>query len=306
VATKKLFSQKLVKQVVEKQNLEYTAVDFALRYFTYFFHDPAEGNLTEDKVKEYTKQFQEMVGIEANGDLDTKTVRAMEFMPRCGCKDFSLISPEAAGVKSWKNGMTITYFVEKYVGGLSQSDQDDLIALGFQQWADVADLKFQRVNQSFQANIIISTGCGAADQFDGPAGTLAWAYLPPQPNFQGQLLMRFDMDETWIKSTIDRGVLYLNVATHEFGHLLGLEHSQNPKALMAPYYAVGITKPQLQDDIPRIQAIYGAPPATAAAATATAPPGNPPPAGKIKVEIMVDSLSDIKIQGKNVQDFALI
>jgi hypothetical protein len=36
------------------------------------------------------------------------------------------------------------------------------------------------------------------------------------------------------------------------------------------------------------------------------PPGNPPPAGKIKVEIMVDSLSDIKIQGKDVQDFALI
>lgn len=297
-----VFTQKLAKQVVKKQDLEGDAVDFALRYFTYFFHDPATGQITEDLVQTYTKQFQEMVGVEADGNLDPKVVRAMQTMPRCGCKDYSLISSQNAGVNSWKNGMTITYFVEKYVDGLSKSDQDDLQALAFKQWADVADLKFQRVTNKSQANVILSTGRGAGDQFDGPSGTLAWAYLPPRPDFQGQLLMRFDLDETWIRGVTDRGILYLNVATHEFGHLLGLEHSKVSKALMAPYYAVGITKPQAQDDIPRIQAIYGAP----TAPPPTVPPTPDNPKGKIKVEIWVDSLEDVKVMGKQVQDFGLI
>ncbi len=297
-----IFTQKLAKQVVKKQDLEGEAVDFALRYFTYFFHDPATGQITEDLVQSYTKQFQEMVGVEADGNLDTKVLRAMQTMPRCGCKDYSLISSQNAGVNSWKNG-TFTYFVDSYVSGLSQGDQDDLMALAFRQWADVADLKIKRVASKTQANVVISTGRGAGDQFDGPSGTLAWAYLPPRPDFQGQLLMRFDLDETWIRNVSDRGILYLNVATHEFGHLLGLEHSKKSKALMAPYYAVGLTKPQADDDIPRIRAIYGV-------ATAPPPPTVPPtpdnPQGKIKVEIWVNSLDDVKISGKQVQDFGLI
>lgn len=304
---KQPFAQKLLKQIVQKQSLADDAADFALRYFTYFFHNPAEGQLTEALVKDYTKQFQEMVGWDADGNLDNKVLRAMQTFPRCGCKDYSLVGPQAAGVNSWKNGMTITYFVEKYVASLSKADQDDLLQMAWKQWSDVADLKFQRVSSVSQANVVISTGRGAGDQFDGPSGTLAWAYLPPKPNYQGQLLMRFDLDETWIRRVTDRGILYLNVATHEFGHLLGLEHSRNSKALMAPYYAVGITKPQPQDDIPRIQGIYGPP---SVPSPPPAPPagggGGTPPTGKIKVEILIDSLDDLKVMGKQVEDFVLI
>jgi hypothetical protein len=76
-----------------------------------------------------------------------------------------------------------------------------------------------------------------------------------------QLLMKFDLDETWIENANQRGILLENVACHEFGHLLGLTHSQVQGALMAPYYNAAISTPQQNDDIPRILARYG--PATA-------------------------------------------
>lgn len=302
-----LFDDVLVKQVVEKQDLPDDAAKFALEYFSYFFHNPALGPLTMDGVEQYVREFQVMVGVTPDGNLDTQVIKALKTMPRCGCRDYSMISPEAFGSAPRWGLKEVTYWVEKYVTGLSTGDQDDLMQMAFNAWTNVADIRFKRVSSQSNANIIISTGRGQRDNFDGPSGTLAWAYLPPQVNFQGQLLMRFDLDETWIKRASDRGILYLNVATHEFGHLCGLEHSKISSALMAPYYNVAITKPQSNDDVPRIQALYGA---ATAPPPPPPPPTNPPPTpptgGKIKVEIMVDSLTDIKIDGKDTADFDLI
>ncbi len=307
MAAKKLFSPTIKKQVIAKQNLEDDAATFALEYLTHFFHDPDEGMITKAQIEEYTKEFQTLIGLSPDGELSSQTVKAMQTMPRCGCKDFGLISPQAVGTPCWKDG-AFTYYIDSYVSGISKSDQDSLIALAFKQWADVTNLKITRVMSPQQANVTISTGRGAGDQFDGPSGTLAWAYLPPQPDFEGQLMMKFDLDETWITNAADRGILFLNVATHEFGHLLGLEHSKNSKALMAPYYATSISKPQNNDDIIRIQNIYGQPVLPPILPTPPVAPTAPTeiPAGKLRVEIFIDNLSDVHIDGKVASDFSLI
>ena len=307
-----LYDDTLIKQVVEKNDLADDAVRFALTYFSYYFHNPVLGQLTAENIPQYVREFQVMIGTTPDGALDAKVVKALRTMPRCGCRDYSLISPEAFGTAPRWGLKEVTYWVERYVTGLSNTDQDDLMQQAFDAWSAVADIKFKRVMNQSGANIIISTGQGSKDNFDGPSGTLAWAYLPPQVNFQGQLLMRFDLDETWVNNPSNRGIMYLNVATHEFGHLCGLEHSKMPTALMAPYYNVNIKNPQLSDDVPRIQALYGAAsdptptPTPPVAPTPTPTPTTPPVGGRIKVEITVDSMDDIKINGKAATDFDLI
>jgi predicted Zn-dependent protease len=66
----------------------------------------------------------------------------------------------------------------------------------------------------------------------------------------------FDDDELWTYQ--EDGTELQTVAAHEFGHTLGLSHSREPGALMAPYYKGFDPKMTLhQDDINGIQSLYG-------------------------------------------------
>ena len=95
---------------------------------------------------------------------------------------------------------------------------------------------------------------GDGDPFDGPGGTLAHAFFP---QFGGDA--HFDDQEYW---TIDeyKGTNLLQTAAHEFGHSLGLSHSDVRSALMAPFYKGWNPNLKLdKDDIAAIQALYGEP-----------------------------------------------
>jgi len=295
-----------VKTVADNSGLSETETKYALNYIDHYYINPNKiQKFTEDNFKKNVKQFQKTFGLKITGVIDKVTVRAMKTTPRCGCPDYRMAA--AAGPLSSKWGIKkLTYYIESYTTqAISKSDQDDLIALAFSNWAAVADLEFERVQSTADARLILSTGRGKSANFDGPGNTLAWAYLPQGGNYNGQLLMRFDLDETWIKNASDRGILYLNVATHEFGHMLGLDHSQQQSALMAPYYTPSITKPQVNDDIPRIQKLYG--PATTTPSNPPTDPSDPTdPSGKIELRILVDSLDDVTINGKQPNDFVLI
>ncbi len=173
-------------------------------------------------------------------------------IPRCGCPDFNL----SAGAKKWAHN-SLSYFIKRRDDDLDADVWDEIIAKAFMSWSNVAALSFTKVDMGQDANIIIGIGAGKDYHFDGPQGTLAWAYLPHDDSFNGTLLMRFDTDETWVAEPRDNGTLLLNVASHEIGHILGLSHSSVSTALMAPYYSEQTSGPQENDDIPRIQELYG-------------------------------------------------
>ena len=299
---KKFSSLKSVSNLIKKSDLDTPVLNTFLKHISFYKWD-GQKELSETELKKLTVQVQKDLGVAANGVITPGLVKLIEHTPRCGLPDFAMSDEPMAAKWGIKN---LTYFVESYVSGLSRSDQDTIIQQAWDSWASVANLKFTRSNTSGSANFVISTGRGRASNFDGPNNTLAWAYLPSGNNYQGQLLMRFDLDETWVNDKSSRGIQMLNVAAHEFGHLLGLEHSRVNTALMAPYYSPNVPKPVQNDDVTRIVKLYGKPVSGPAEPAPTPTPVPTPVPGSIKVEIIVSSLDQITVGGKKLADFSLV
>jgi hypothetical protein len=241
---------------------------FAVNYLTFFGYIAVHllQNLELKDIKAAIKSFQKIFGLKEDGTLTPQTLRAMEG-PRCGCPDhidaenknhLQFMRAQEISIEKrdrW-NKQGLKYFIEKYPTTKIHKDEQSLIfASAFRAWDDVCGLNILECKKAADADIIVSVGSGPQHNFDGVGGTLAWAYLPTGTD--QQLTMRFDLEETWVAKPKDRGVLLHNVACHEFGHLLGLTHSKRPSALMAPYYNPFVAVPQEDDDITRIEKLYG-------------------------------------------------
>ncbi|KAI5614233.1 stromelysin-2 precursor, partial [Silurus asotus] len=207
----------------------------------------------QDTQELHLKQMQKFFGLEVTGKLDTNTIEVMK-QPRCGVPDVSNYE-HFWGTPRWKK-QTITYRITEYTTDLSQWEVDATIAQAFKLYSDVTPLTFQQI-YSGTADIMILFKAryhGDFFPFDGPGRILAHANAPG-PNEGGD--SHFDEDETWTLSSA--GINLLLVAAHEFGHALGLDHSQDPSALMYPTYRyVNTNGYQLPlDDKQGIQALYG-------------------------------------------------
>ncbi|XP_031783895.1 matrix metalloproteinase 1 isoform X1 [Nasonia vitripennis] len=148
----------------------------------------------------------------------------------------------------------LTYKISKYPRVLEKGAVDKEIAKAFSVWSDYTNLQFTP-KKSGQVHIEIRFERGEhgdGDPFDGPGGTLAHAYFPV---YGGDA--HFDDTEQWTINSF-RGTNLFQVAAHEFGHSLGLSHSDVKSALMAPFYR-GYDPDFLleSDDIQGIQALYG-------------------------------------------------
>ncbi|XP_067890527.1 matrix metalloproteinase-20-like [Heterodontus francisci] len=194
--------------------------------------------------KTYTLKI---TGNLVNGTMDSSN------RPRCGVIDFEEFKVFPRSPKFEKN--EITYRITQYTTDISQEDVDDSIKKALQIWSDVTPLSFTKTTSNADIEILFTVdehGDGAP--FDGPSGTLAHAFAPG-PGLGADA--HFDDSEKW--TTEDDGINLFLVAGHEFGHSLGLDHSEDNKALMFPFYSYveteGYTLPS--DDVKGIQSLYG-------------------------------------------------
>jgi len=124
-------------------------------------------------------------------------------------------------------------------------------------WATYAALYFsESATPGREYSFDIGFGMDPAGAFDGPFGVLAYGYFPndinPEP-IAGDCY--YDEDETW--TIAGTGIDLRFVSLHEFGHCLGMGHSDDPTAVMFPFYSGSNEDPVLQaDDIDGIQALY--------------------------------------------------
>ncbi len=91
------------------------------------------------------------------------------------------------------------------------------------------------------------------------AVTCTWYSTAPNPDDAVEFDMEIDPGWTWTTGTSGINTDLQSVATHEFGHALGLGHSAISAAVMYPSYTQGTNKrTPHQDDVDGILAIYGA------------------------------------------------
>jgi hypothetical protein len=132
----------------------------------------------------------------------------------------------------------------------------DVIGSAFNAWASVSNLSFNQVVD--QSGDIVLGG----EFIDGVSSELAHAGIGAlyfsngfeTTSYISSGYVHFDRDEPWSLDGSERD-LY-SVALHEIGHTLGLDHSEDPNALM--YYLYTGTDLLQDDDIAGIQFLYGA------------------------------------------------
>ncbi|XP_041656774.1 collagenase 3-like [Cheilinus undulatus] len=234
--------------------------NFAESYLKNFF------NLTEERgppgrqginpVARKLSEMQRFFGLQITGSLDADTLALMK-KPRCGVPDTNIGRFSTFGSHLKWQTTSLTYRIENYTPDMSVAEIDDSIQKALDVWARVTLLRFTKIH-SGTADIMISFGRrshGDHYPFDGPGGTLAHAFAPSS-GIGGDA--HFDDDETFtFRST--RGYVLFMVAAHEFGHSLGLSHSNDPGALMYPVYSYRNPDTFVlpQDDVKGIQSLYG-------------------------------------------------
>lgn len=299
---------------------EVYALQALLSQYGYLAGDYCPGHYDE-ATAQAVSQFQSFYRLYPadDGVCDEATINHLN-QPRCGVPDpdpahraaSGRLSPFVTVGAKWMKTRLAFKFLNA-TPDLPQDRQRDIVREAFNRWAQISALSFTEaaVNVASDLTVAFHSGNhGDGSPFDnggGPSGnTLAHAFFPPPAggSFAGSL--HFDEFEVWKDQPGGTGIRLYNVALHEIGHLLGLDHSQDQNAIMYAYYAENRNDLQ-PDDIAGIRSLYGAP---AAGPTAIAPgqqvSGHLTGTGaEVGYQVTLQNKLLVRLSGPSGQDFDL-
>ncbi|KAG2383921.1 Metalloendoproteinase protein [Vigna angularis] len=199
------------------------------------------------------KQYQAFHGLHTSGVVDDQTIETMS-LPRCGLPDITATpNPNPNGLSSsppqnysyfpgnpkWSK-FNLKYRVTANPSNVAVNRDvlKQILSNALNTWRQNNIAGFQRLSH------------GDGNPFDGRGGVLAHAFAPQDGR------MHLDADERWSTTGISPTIDLETVCLHELGHNLGLGHSNDPNAVMAPTYA-GVRRNLRQDDKDGLNNLYG-------------------------------------------------
>lgn len=212
---------------------------------------PPQASLVTDgnsDVNQALRLFQLKHDIDATGEFDSITEEFFD-KPRCGVPDYSV----RGGFLGFRhiNGDLI-YSILNNLPNLTTQQQQTTFRDAFNLWANSGiPLRF---NEAASGQLTIRSVVGANEFYgisDGPGHILGVTVTPNIP-----IPIGFDAAERFsIGANPPAGSFsLLSVAAHEFGHSIGLAHSDSSSALMYAYYNGRLDLSQ--DDIDTVRALY--------------------------------------------------
>ncbi len=157
---------------------------------------------------------------------------------------------------------TLGFFVQTYedttgTSDLTDAEVDQQLARARNEWSRVIALTWEAA-ASATANRTITINHNITESgFGAAGGVLGLGAFPPPWNAEpvaGDVWM--DNAETWVIGSVG-GIDYFTVMLHEIGHAIGLDHSDNAAAVMAPTYQFASNLHP--DDVARARSLYPAP-----------------------------------------------
>ncbi len=164
---------------------------------------------------------------------------------------------------------------------------------GAQQWTDVTNSDWTYNSDNSSSNDI------TVGSIDGSGGVLATTTIYFSGGIINRAVIKFDSSENWYLGTGAPGGSQMDgrsVASHEFGHALGLDHTQSGncpsgsgRATMCASYPVGTSymRSLEADDQDGVSALYPLSPT----ATPTHTPSNTPTAGPTATPTATDAFT---------------
>ncbi|GLY19592.1 hypothetical protein Kisp01_66060 [Kineosporia sp. NBRC 101677] len=229
-----------------------------LERYGYLPPGAAGPDLDVDTVAHALARFQDRMNVPVTGRVDADTRSELEAA-RCGMPD--LVNGLALKALCPWDGPELRYAFgapcTNYEGAF------EAVERAASTWAGVLPFVLRRVESTQEPDVMVEwrpaqdpdhsmvgTVVAHAD-FPGPCWTITEA--PPKP-------LHFDDDESiWADGAIRGAFDVETVALHEFGHLLGLAHTQVPGAVMYPRVRHHYVLRELQpDDLDQVCSLYPA------------------------------------------------
>merc|ERR1712129_429456 len=253
---------------------EVEALQRFLRKFAYYAPERKIDGDYGDYKKQAVVDYQNATGdLKVDGIAGPKTRSAIVAKKRCDNIDpfakNDVVDPNVDGIE-FKNGQALKYSIGVEPGYLNRQQVEDAIGKAVEQWMAVSSLSMEFVgNDKEKSDIHFSWAMFNREddplRFDGSGGVLGRG---------GNGFVEFDTAERWVlglqgneadlsdlsdPTTWYRGQPTISLyytALHEFGHALGLVHSQDPEQVMSPWYnpkQIVLAK----GDIEEVQKLYG-------------------------------------------------
>jgi hypothetical protein len=236
------------------------AVQGFLQRFGYLMPGSFHGGTLDPVTAEALVLYQRRNGLAVTGVFDEQTRQRMTTR-RCGMPDRADRTGFAFRCSWTRNNLT--YAFDSGTADVAGTNEFPAVAAAFATWAAVIPFTFTEVALNQDPDIVIGWRVAADDTDFALVGALAHADYPPGCGVISDALPKpvhfNDSEVNWSVGKAPFSYDLESAALHELGHILGLDHSDVPDAVMATPLSFASTRRVLTpDDLAGIRQLYPA------------------------------------------------